>query len=41
MNNNKSGYALLLHCIGLPLAYFFKEIPKSKAVQVKRPALLF
>ena len=23
MNNNKSGYALLLHCIGLPLAYSF------------------
>ena len=22
-NNNKSGYALLLHCIGLPLAYSF------------------
>lgn len=21
--NNKSGYALLLHCIGLPLAYSF------------------
>lgn len=23
VNNNKSGYALHLHCIGLPLAYSF------------------